>query len=74
MQSMNHIPVNELPYNKPVKTWLRDRYGKEADWILDKTVQNYNGYLPDLPNYGGKKTARFSDNTSAQNPPPESSV
>ena len=51
MQSMNHIPVNELPYNKPVKTWLRDRYGKEADWIWDKTVQNYNGYLPDLPNY-----------------------
>ena len=55
MPIVNHIPVNELPYNKPVKTWLRDRYGKEADWIWDKTVQNYNGYLPDLPNYGGKK-------------------
>ena len=53
---MNHIPVNELPYGKSVRKWLRDRYGKEADRIWEKTVQNYDGYLPDLPDYGGKKS------------------
>ena len=38
----------------------RSKYGsgtdrKEADRIWEKTVQNYNGYLPDLPDYGEKK-------------------
>ena len=28
---------------------------KKADRIWEKTVQNYDGYLPDLPDYGGKK-------------------
>ena len=52
---MNHVPVNELPYCEPVKKWLVDRYGKDADRIWEKTVQNYNTYLKDLPDYGGKK-------------------
>ena len=55
MPIMNHIPVDELPYCEPIKKWLRDRYGKEADRIWEKTIQNYNSYLPDLPDYGGKK-------------------
>jgi hypothetical protein len=52
---MKHILVDELSYAKPVKKWLRDRYGKEWDQIWKKTDQNYNGYLKDLPDYGGKK-------------------
>ena len=52
---MNHVPVNELPYCGPVKKWLIDRYGKDADRIWEGTVQNYNTYLKDLPDYGGKK-------------------
>ena len=55
MMIMNHVPVNELPYCEPVKKWLIDRYGKDADRIWEKTVQNYNTYLKDLPDYGGKK-------------------
>ena len=52
---MNHVPVNELPYCKPVKKWLMDRYGKETGRIWKQTVRNYNTYLQDLPDYGGKK-------------------
>ena len=51
----DHIPIHELPYCRPVRKWLADRYGKEADRIWEKTVQNYNAYLPDLPDYGGWK-------------------
>ena len=52
---MNHVPVNELPYSEPVIKWLMDRYGKDADKIWEETVRNYNTYLKDLPDYGGKK-------------------
>lgn len=52
---MNHIPLNELPYCEPVKKWLTDRYGEQADQIWDETSRNYNAYLIDLPDYGGKK-------------------
>ena len=55
MMAMNHVPVNELPYCEPVKKWLMDRYGKDADRIWKETVQNYYTFLLDLPNYGGKK-------------------
>ena len=52
----NHIPINKLPYCKPVKDWLRERYGSDqADLIWEKVVEQYNSYLPDLPDYGGKK-------------------
>lgn len=53
--SVDHIQLNELPYCKPVKKWLIDRYGKEAKQIWDKTAQNYNTYLSEIPDYGGKK-------------------
>lgn len=52
----NHIPVSKLPYRKPVKKWLCERYGNEqAEEVWKKTVEQYNSYLPDLPDYGGKK-------------------
>ncbi len=52
---MNHVPIHELPYVKPTKCWLEDRYGAKADQIWENTVCNYNAYLQDLPDYGGKK-------------------
>ena len=52
----NHIPVNKLPYRKQVKKWLCERYGKDqAEAIWKRTAEHYNSYLPDLPDYGGKK-------------------
>jgi hypothetical protein len=52
----NHIPVSKLPYRKPVKKWLCERYGNEqAEEVWKKTVEQYSSYLPDLPDYGGKK-------------------
>ncbi len=51
----NHIPIKELPYCETVIKWLKDRYKDEAESIWEKTVQNYNDYLNDLPDYGGKK-------------------
>ena len=52
---MNHIQIEALPYCAPVRKWLMDRYGKEADPTWEKTVQNYTTCLRDLPDYGGKK-------------------
>ena len=52
----NHIPISKLPYCKPVKRWLVERYGiSQADSVWQKTVDQYYAYLPDLPDYGGKK-------------------
>ena len=52
---MNHIQIEALPYCAPVRRWLVDRYGKEADRIWEKTVQNYVTNLRDIPDYGGRK-------------------
>lgn len=52
----NHIRIEKLPYCKLVKIWLLDRYGREkAIKIWRKTRKQYNEYLSDLPDYGGKK-------------------
>ncbi len=52
----NHIQINKLQYRKPVRKWLCERYGKElAEVIWKKTVEQYNNYLTDLSDYGGKK-------------------
>jgi len=52
----NHIQVSKLPYRKPVKKWLLERYGKEqSEAIWQRTVEQYNSYLTDLSDYGGKK-------------------
>ena len=51
-----HISIEELPYSKKVQSWLVDRYGSEqARSIWQQVVENYNGYLTELPDYGGKK-------------------
>ena len=53
---MNHLAIKQLPYGKPIRNWLIDRYGKtEAIKIWKKTRKNYQNYLSDLPDYGGRK-------------------
>ena len=52
----NYIPIEELPYSKKVKEWLADRYGSgQTQSIWKQVVENYNCYLSELPDYGGKK-------------------
>jgi hypothetical protein len=51
----NHLKIKDLPYGKPIKKWLEERYGEQADEIWKKTENQYNAYLADLPDYGGKK-------------------
>ena len=51
-----HMTIEQLPYGKPVQSWLKDRYGEtEANHIWEQTQQNYKNYLTDLPDYGGSK-------------------
>ena len=51
-----HLRIEELPYSRKVKKWLKERYGiDQGNGIWEKTVRNYNEYLKDLPDYGGKK-------------------
>ena len=53
---MNHIPIDQNPYKNPVRKWLAGRYETEqAEEIWQRTVKNYNAYLADLPDLGGKK-------------------
>lgn len=56
----NHIQIKDLPYCKPIGKWLKDRYGEvQAEEIWQKTVSQYNAYLPGLPDYGGKKNGHL---------------
>lgn len=51
----NHLKINDLPYGTPIKKWLEERYGEQANEIWKKIEDQYNAYLADLPDYGGKK-------------------
>ena len=51
-----HMTIEQLPYGKPVQSWLKDRYGEtESNQIWEQTQENYKNYLLDLPDYGGSK-------------------
>ena len=51
-----HMTIEQLPYGKPVRSWLKERYGEaRAKKIWRQTQKNYRSYLPDLPDYGGSK-------------------
>ncbi len=51
-----HMTIEQLPYGKQVRSWLKDRYGEtEANKIWEQTQENYRNYLLDLPDYGGSK-------------------
>ncbi len=52
----NHLKINDLPYSKPVKEWLIERYeANQADEIWKSVEDQYNAFLTDLPDYGGRK-------------------
>lgn len=51
----DHIPIERLPYSRRVKEWLINRYGRQADEIWEAVKSNYDSYLTDLPDYGGRK-------------------
>jgi len=54
--AVEHVKISELPYSKPVKEWLSARYGDEQAVLIWKKVEDqYEEYLKDLPDYGGKK-------------------
>ncbi|MCR5024333.1 MAG: hypothetical protein K6A90_08395 [Lachnospiraceae bacterium] len=40
--SADHIPVDDLPYCRPVKQWMKARCGKEAARLWKKTVKTFN--------------------------------
>ena len=50
------MTIEQLPYGKPIRSWLKERYGEaRAKKIWRQTQKNYRSYLPDLPDYGGSK-------------------
>ena len=51
----NHIEIYDNPYATKVKRWLKNRYGNKSLGIWSDVCKRYNGYLNDLPNYGGKE-------------------
>ena len=54
--SYNHLKLDELPYCGKVRAWLTGRYGKaQADAVWRQTEADYDAYLTELPDYGGKK-------------------
>ena len=54
-----HVQINELKrVNAAVKDWLKTRYSEEqCAQIWEAVCAQYNEYLKDLPDYGGKKNA-----------------
>ena len=57
----DHIPIEKLSYSKQVRNWLSERYGSAlAQSIWNAVVENYNRYLMELPDYGGKKNGHAS--------------
>lgn len=54
-----HVEISELTrVSASVNEWLSQRYGeKQAGEIWSATCRQYNEYLKDLPDYGGRKNA-----------------
>lgn len=58
---MSQIPIEKNPYRIPVRKWLAGRYRSEqAEDIWLRVTENYNSYLDDLPELGGKKNGHAS--------------
>jgi hypothetical protein len=52
----NHIPLSGLRFQAPVKKWLVERYGEqEAEGIWTDVERNYEAFLADIPDYGGRR-------------------
>lgn len=54
---MEHLQLSDMPeFCTAVKTWLQGRYSsEEVESIWQATSRQYEAYLEDLPDYGGKK-------------------
>ena len=54
-----HVKLSDIPeFCAEVEKWLKDRYGEEEGAKLwEATGQQYNQYLEELPDYGGKKAS-----------------
>lgn len=52
-----HMRLSDMPqFCESVKAWLNGRYGeKQGAEIWRATAAQYDDYLKDLPDYGGKK-------------------
>ena len=56
MAPTDHIPLRDLPFRKPIRAWLEERYGEQpAADIWAKVEENYASYLAECPDYGGRK-------------------
>ena len=57
-----HMQLSDLKtYCKQIQAWLNARYGaKEGQEIWEKVSWQYEQYLKDLPDYGGKKAGHAS--------------
>ena len=53
----DHIQLGDMPqFCENVKAWLNERYGEEQGAAIWRaTAAQYDEYLKDLPDYGGKK-------------------
>ncbi len=56
-KTVEHMQLSDMPgFCESIQKWLDERYGKaEAVQIWEKVCEQYNEYLKDLPDYGGKK-------------------
>lgn len=54
-----HMQLSDMPkFCAEVKAWLKTRYGEaEGANLWAATERQYNEYLKELPDYGGKKTS-----------------
>ena len=54
-----HMKLCDVPkFCAEVEKWLKERYGEEEGTKLwEATSRQYNKYLEELPDYGGKKTS-----------------
>ncbi len=54
-----HMKLCDIPQIcGEVEKWLKERYGEEEGTKLwEATSRQYNKYLEELPDYGGKKTS-----------------
>ena len=56
---IEHMILDDMPkFCSEVKNWLNDRYGaEEGSRLWEAVAKQYDTYLADLPDYGGKKNA-----------------
>ena len=56
---IEHMKLDDMPkFCSEVKNWLNDQYGaEEGSRLWEAIAKQYDTYLEDLPDYGGKKNA-----------------